>query len=322
MTQNSSSPSRPDWATRLAHFVQGTVRSIFDEVGRTRRVVVTPEDRPATDRPIFIIGVHRSGTTLVRMIVDSHSRIACPPESFFLLALRNLLADPKAMEGLEAMGFRREAVVGRLRDWISYFYEIYAASHEKARWADKTPSYVDCLDFIEEIYGPSCRYVLVYRHGLDSACSIAEILATMPEVQPHLDACDGDPHAAAARYWATQCGKMRDFARARPSRCLDLFYEKLNADPEAECRRLFEFLEEPFEPGVLAFHEKPHDVWVGLQDRKASSSRGFQPNVARYREQSDAVVDRMVREAGAMLDELGYEVERPRSGAAAQRRGA
>lgn len=280
------------------------IASIIYEIRRTRRVIVAPETQPRGAPPIFILGVHRSGTTLLRLILDSHSRIACPPESFFLVPLAEILKDAKAMEGLEAMGFTREHVLGRLRHCASYFFEMYAASRSKLRWADKTPSYVGVADFIEALFGPDCRYVVIYRHGLDTACSIAGM--TIREVQPHLEACGGDRFAAAARYWAEGCRKLLDFQDRHASRCFELRYEQLTRDPEPYLRRMFEFLGEPWEPGVLRFHEKPHDHWVGLQDAKAAESKGFDPRIGIWRQQPGDVVEGMLRHASAMLTRLGY----------------
>src|SRR5262245_6661680 len=244
--------AREPLSARVISFGRRLARTLLDETKRTRREIVAPAGRARGERPIFVIGVHRSGTTLVRLILDSHSRIACPPESFFLLPESRLLADPKALEGLQAMGFNREHVVARAREHAAYFFEMYAASHKKPRWADKTPSYVDCLDFIETLFGPDCQYVFIYRNGLDSACSIARI-PDIAEAEPHIAACGGDRFAGAARYWATQCGVMRSFAARHRGRALELFYEKLVADPEAEAQRLFEFLGESYEPEVLRF---------------------------------------------------------------------
>jgi protein-tyrosine sulfotransferase len=260
--------------------------------------------------------VHRSGTTLLRLIVDSHSRVACPPESFFLLPLSHILEDAKALEGLKAMGFDEEHVVDRLREHASYFFEVYAGIHGKVRWADKTPSYVDCLDFIERLYGPDCRYVMIYRHGLDAACSIARVGPR--ELLPHTEACGGDRFAGAARYWATQCAKMMDFARRHRDRCLEIRYEDLARDPEPVLRSVFAFVGEAWEPQVLRFHEKPHDRWIGLEDRKASEARGFAPNIGRYREEPAEVVQSMRKEAGPVLEALGYTVEDPGSRGAAR----
>lgn len=311
----SSPPTRPQEsaARRLIRAVEQltsqVLKTAIDELRRTRRVIVTPESRPRGETPFFLVGVHRSGTTLLRLIVDSHSRIACPPESFFLLPLSHVLADDKAVEGFKAMGFVEDHVVERLREYASYFFEMYASLHGKVRWADKTPSYVDCLDFIERLYGPGCRFVLIYRHGLDAACSIARVGPR--ELLPHAEACGGDRYAGAARYWATQCGKMMDFQRRHPERCLEVRYEDLARDPEPTLRRVFAFVGEAWEPEVLRFHEKPHDRWIGLEDRKASQAKGFAPNVGRYREEPPDVIRRMCEQAGPMLKALGYEVEDP-----------
>ncbi|MDJ0869081.1 MAG: sulfotransferase [Myxococcota bacterium] len=292
---------------RIVSFVERLADAVGDEVRRTRRTIVAPELRPRVENPIFVIGVHRSGTTLLRLILDSHSRIACPPESFFLLSLSRVLEDAKSMEGLAAMGFDRKHVAGQLRALVSYFFEMYASSKGKVRWADKTPSYVDCLDFIETLYGPGCRYVMIYRHGLDSASSIVKI--NIRDFDRHLASCGGDRHAAAARHWAHQCQKMVAFQRAHSERCFELRYEQLARDPEPVLRELFAFLDEPWEPAVLRFHEQTHDNWVRLQDRQAGQSRGFKPSIGTYRSQPPEVVRRMHEQAAAMLEALGYDTD-------------
>jgi protein-tyrosine sulfotransferase len=290
----------------VEEFSSHLLRTTIDEVRRTKRVIVTPEIRPRGETPFFIVGVHRSGTTLLRLIVDSHSRIACPPESFFLLPLAQVLRDEKALEGFKAMGFAEDHVRERLRECASYFFEMYATTHGKVRWADKTPSYIDCLDFIEALYGPNCRYVLIFRHGLDAACSVAHVRPR--ELQPHAEACGGDRYAGAARYWATQCQKMLGFQHEHASRCFEIRYEDLARDPEPVLRKMFAFVGEEWEPEVLRFYEHPHDRWIGLEDRKASQTRGFAPNIGRYHEEPPDVIRSMIKEAGPMLDRLGYLV--------------
>lgn len=278
------------------------------EMRRTHRVILPPEAKPAGLPPVFVLGVHRSGTTLLRLILDSHSRIACPPESFFLRPLEGLFTYDKAMEGLRAMGFDRDHVLRKTREYASYFFETYAASHGKARWADKTPVYLDVLDFLEELYGPDCQYVVIHRHGLDCARSNAEAVR-VEELKPHLEACGGDVHVAAARYWASQSRKLADFQKAHPGRFVEIRYENLARDPEPHLRKVFDFIGEAWEPEVLRFHEKPHDRWRGLEDTKASRSKGFKPNIGTYRSLPPEQIQRMVEQAGAVLEELGYSVD-------------
>ena len=299
------------WLRRLDAHLRLWLRTLIFELRRTRREIVAPDRRPRGEPPIFVLGVHRSGTTLVRLILDSHSRIACPPESFFVRAFGALLDDVKAMEGLRAMGFSREHVLARLRETASYFFEMYAAARGRPRWADKTPSYLNDLELIEEMFGPDCRYVVIHRHGLDVACSLAEV--EIAELVEYHDATHEQRIAAGARYWAEQSGKLLAFQRAHAERCHELRYEELTRDPEPVLRRLFDFLGEPFEPGVLRFHEHPHDNWIGLQDAKAALTRGFRPHIDRWREEKPEILAVMRAEARAALEALGYESDPDRA---------
>ena len=299
-----ASDRRTSLRTRLDRHLRLWVRTIIYELRRTRRVIVAPDALSSGEPPIFVCGVHRSGTTLLRLILDSHSRIACPPESFFIRPLGSVLDDEKAMEGLLAMGFDESHVLQKLRETVSYFFESYAAVQGKPRWADKTPSYLACLDLLDELYGPECRYLVIYRHGLDVACSIAGM--DIPELLEHRGAPRDQKLVPAARYWAERCERSLAFQQKHAKRCFELRYEQLVRDPEPVLRRAFEFLGEPFEPQLLRFHEQPHDSWIGLQDSKAAESSGFEPNIGAWRAEDPGLVSEMRAEAGPMLERLGY----------------
>jgi hypothetical protein len=299
---------------RLNHQARLWITALIFELRRTRRVIVPPDAPRTGEPPIFVLGAHRSGTTLLRLILDTHSRIACPPESFFLQPLGSVLADDKAMEGLAAMGFDRQHVLARLRESASYFFETYAASHGKPRWADKTPSYVSSLDLIEALFGPACQYVVIYRHGLDSARSLAGV--PIRELDAYADAPLSEKLVAAARFWAEGCEKLRAFREAHRERCFEVRYEELTREPEPVLRSLFSFLGEEFEPQLLRFYESPHDSWIGLQDTKAAESRGFTPRIGTWREVDPDVLRRMIAVAGPTLRALGYSVDEPGGGGA------
>ena len=86
-------------------------RSVRRFVGRMRSrdpqapPLGAPERRVAHVPAIFLIGCQRSGTSLLRRIVDSHPRIACPPETSFVQPLVQVLHDRRSTRGFQAMGY-------------------------------------------------------------------------------------------------------------------------------------------------------------------------------------------------------------------------
>src|SRR5262245_59249629 len=134
--------------------IQSMMRLVYVDLVKRRTTVRVVEARPELldEEPIFLVGVYRSGTTLLRYVVDSHPDVACPPESDFLNRLAPLLQDERAANGLLSMGYDHGHVATRLAAFADYFFGNYARSKGKSRWADKSPSYVDHVAFLREIF--------------------------------------------------------------------------------------------------------------------------------------------------------------------------
>lgn len=112
---------------------------------RHKQPIHVDVDDDACERPIMIIGTHRSGTSLLRRVVDSHPSVACPPESFFLTHYAAALDDPLTGDGLAGMGFEGEAAKAGIQRGAVFFHEAYRRAQGKARWADETPAYAERL---------------------------------------------------------------------------------------------------------------------------------------------------------------------------------
>jgi Sulfotransferase family len=281
-------------------------------IGRLREIRDAPAPRLSLgdhDRerepPIFVVGCFRSGTSMIRRILDSHSRIACPPESKFVLPVARILRDRHAIRGLVSMGFDRADVAAALADFVRGFFDEYAAAAGKPRWADKTPDYVECLPELWELFGPEARFVVIIRHGMDVAYSLSDPHRHYPAIDGQVARAGGDVAIGAARFWADQNEKIEAFMRDHPDASHLIRYEDVTVDPEPTVRRVFEFLGEAWEPDVLAYNEFRHHA--GLEDPDVKRRRRIVPNSGRYRSWPVPVQEAVRQACQPVLGRLGYE---------------
>lgn len=260
-------------------------------------------------KPGFIIGVYRSGTTLLRYVLDSHKNIAVPPESNFLLGLADLWRQEWYRKGLQGVGVDGQGLDSRLRQFSGGIFDDYASAKGKQRWFDKTPAYIDALDFIDAVFGKDCRYIMLYRHGLDVANSMANMHGNDVNRGPGRKFAQDYPDSARltnARYWVEQCEKMLAFEAAYPDQCFRILYEQYSSEPECYLPPMFDFLGEAWDPEVLNFAEKQHDF--GLQDSKILESAGFQPNTNTFLSWPEEEILRAREIVGPTMQKLGYTV--------------
>lgn len=289
---------------------------------RIRRIIETPPVRERTIvrvvnapevnqcRPGFLIGVYRSGTTLLRYILDSHPNIAVPPETNFMKTVVELWKSEWNRKGLLGVGVDEEELRLRLRAFAGGIMDGYTTAKEKKRWFDKTPSYIDILDSIDDIFGSQTRYIMLYRHGLDVANSLArahKAKTTFGPAQRYAEQYRGSPRLAFLRYWAEQCERMIGFEEAHPEKCYRIHYEQLALDPKKYLPALFEFLGEPWSAEVLKFTNTSHDF--GLQDHKILETRKFKPSINNYLDWSREELIKADEIAGPILAKLGYKIE-------------
>jgi Sulfotransferase family len=301
------------WQTRRSFIdrVSGRLRQRKDpQAAPLPSPVIDREDRVETAPPIFVVGCQRSGTSLLRRILDSHSRIACPPESQFIFPLVEVLrgshasSEDRYLSGLASMGYSRLEVEASLARFISGFFEGYASAQGKARWADKSPLYVDCLPELRAMFGPGTRFILIVRNGLDVAFSLSDASRTYPAIDRHVAEADGNVAIGAGRFWAEQNAKIDAFRAEDPEVCFRVRFEELTTDPAAALKPVFRFLGEPWEAEVIHYDRFPHHR--GFEDPEVRRRSRIEPNSGRYHVWPPHV-QAAVREAcEPMLSQLGY----------------
>ncbi len=221
------------------------------------------------ERPTFpfLVGSYRSGTTLVRLMLDSHPAIAIPHESYFIPQLWNHRPDRDAARAFSVDGFldqllshrwfrrwelpepdvRRalsEAAPRTYADAVRAVYAAYAESRGKSRYGDKTPKYVVEMPMLADLF-PEARFVHIIRDGRDVALSLLDVNFGPRTVEE------------AALLWRRMVMKGRRDGRRLGSRYVEVRYEDLVAEPEPLMRRLCSFLELPYDQAVLRYFERP-----------------------------------------------------------------
>ncbi|MGH9120050.1 MAG: sulfotransferase family protein [Acidimicrobiales bacterium] len=282
------------------------------------------------DRPPFllVVGCGRSGTTVLRTVLDSHPELAVAHEGRFVVPLglrraryerpggfdgerfvHDMAGDAAVRTNLGLDDDELRTLIGErpvvdFPDAARRVFARYASKRGKPRYGDKMPGYVLRIPLLAAMF-PEARLVHIIRDGRDVALSSMAI-----------DGNAKDPVELAIN-WTTRVGAGRAAGRdLGRGRYREVRYEALVAEPEPVASELCEFLDLDFEPAMLRFFERADGVPAKVQanPRHARLAEPLSPGRRSWRtEMSTADLERFEAVAGARLDELGYErgVARP-----------
>jgi hypothetical protein len=285
----------------------------------------------------IIVGAPRSGTTLLRFMLDAHPDLAIPPETGFLTVGPTLKGSGDKLRRrffesvtqfepttpawpdfeISADLFWQalnEISPFDVSEGFRAFYRLYAARFGKQRYGDKTPIYSLNIDTIRALL-PEARFVHIVRDGRDVALSLRQMWFS-----PSQD------FEALASYWGDFVQGARHAGMGR-SDYFEVRYEDLIQNTEATLSLVCERLKLSFDPAMLSYYTRTPER---LKEHKGrSGSRGVPqltqaqrwrqqwrtteaPNVSRVfawkREMPVEERMKFQRVAGSLLQELGYEV--------------
>ncbi len=202
-----------------------------------------PAPAAGSDRPIFIVGANGTGSTLLRLMLDSHERIAIPGETGFLrLALAHTWVPfwPLGGQWNANLALSDDALMAALAEFYGGLFSSYAESRGKQRWGDKTPFHVWHLELARRLF-PDCQVVGIVRHpGAVISSQRRRFRRT---------------YAQASRSWIRSTSQLMFEAMDLGDQCVVLRYEDLVAEPEKVARALLDWLDEPWSDAVLDHHE-------------------------------------------------------------------
>src|SRR4051812_7630916 len=193
--------------------------------------------------PIFIVGSMRSGSTMLRLILDSHPRIAIPGETGFmggLLATRRIPGWKHGAEWFGRIGWTEQELDIRLREFYTGMFERHARSQGKARWGDKTPFHTAHMEEMGRVF-PDAVFVGIVRHPGAVAASLHRSF--------HYSFDE------AVGYWRGVNAQMIAAAANLGDRFTMCRYEDLVGNTEAVLQELMPAIGERFDAGLLRHHE-------------------------------------------------------------------
>lgn len=200
------------------------------------------------DDGIFIVGCPRSGTTLLRIILNSHSNICAGEETGILSYMDNLFR--LRWKQLKNYNITTQEFFEEVKKFFLIFHHRYCDITNKSLWVDKTPDHGKHLDFISKIF-PKSKIIHIIRDGRDVAAS-------------YKDKWKKVGFYRALNDWVSYIRYIKWFSPKLNNRYYEIRYEDLLNNPEKTLIDLLLFLEIEWEDNLLKFFEFSHSIL--LQD--------------------------------------------------------
>jgi tetratricopeptide (TPR) repeat protein len=273
---------REDFERSFAHYAEGNrlrrQQVDYDPVVMTDHVdrsmaVFTPKyfsDRNGkgclAQDPIFILGMPRAGSTLIEQILSSHPAVEGTAELQDIPAIARRLDSRRRKSDASLYP---ECLVDLGDTELVALGQEYLERAQVQRFTDR-PLFIDKLPnnwvhvgLIRSIL-PNAKIIDARRHPL--ACGFSNFKQHFARGQKF-----SYDLTKLGLFYRDYVNLMRHFDRVLPGHIHTVIHEELVQDPEAEVRRLLEFLGLPFDPACLSFHENPRAV------RTASSEQVRRP---------------------------------------------
>jgi len=214
---------------------------------------------------IFIGGVPRSGTTLMRAMLDAHPDVRCGEETRVVPRLLQMRAHWKKSQK-ESLRLEEAGLTGEVLDSAisSFILEVVAKHAEPAkRLCNKDPFTLKSGTYLKQLF-PNGKFLFMVRDGRASVHSIITRKVT-------ITGFDLTSYRQCLQKWNTAITAMNEQCKELKDNCLPVYYEQLVLHPEKWMRKILKFLDLPWTDNVL-HHEQQINKKGGVSLSKVERS--------------------------------------------------
>tara|TARA_R110002049_G_scaffold227647_1_gene399782 strand:- start:425 stop:1291 length:867 start_codon:yes stop_codon:yes gene_type:complete len=283
---------------------------------------------------VFIIGNPRSGTSLFRMMMSSHSSIVVPPESGFIQwwhkvykdwtiensrsdeDISKFISDLKTSKKIETWDLDYSALSTLIKEEKPKSYKEltslvilqYGLQNNKHATAlgDKNNYYVDHLGMLNQIY-PEAKYLIIVRDCRDVVCSYLNVnaLTTDSKYKPKFP----ETIKEMSLDWLNKNTEILNFLKSiNASNYVLIRYEDLLIRPKEELQKCTEVLGLEFETKMLDYYKNNLEPSALLDWKKKTNEQIDINNTKKYLEQlSNSEINEIMSVSGDLMNKFGYK---------------
>ncbi len=288
--------------------------------------------RKTTNPYVFLVGSPRSGTTMLKRMVNAHPLLAITRETHWIPRFyekqKGVTAEGHVTEKLvdllfehhrfDQMKIKRRTLLKIVREQsdltyaslVGQIFDHYGRRKNKPLVGDKTPTYVRKLPILHQLW-PAARFVHLIRDGRDVWLSMRQWRMAAKSAGK-FPSWNVDPLITTALWWKALVGMgRRDGREIGNSQYCEFKYEQLVAQPDIECRKLAHFLDLPHVEAMERYYEGRSQP-----DAQLSTNAAWLPPTPGRRDWRTQLKDKDIEKfeaaAGDLLENLGYKRRCPR----------
>ncbi|MDJ0732634.1 MAG: sulfotransferase [Nostocaceae cyanobacterium] len=253
----------------------------------------------------FILSCARSGSSLLRYILDTHPDIASPGELKTGKLSKNLYdfvaSTVGAASSITDPAAKNRMVLAKVRQIMSGVLNEYVAAKNKRIWCEKSPQNLDDLEIIKAVF-PDAKYICLYRHAMDTVHSLIE-MASPAEKNSE------DIVSTMVKYWIDKTKTLLMYERDNSGQCFRIKYESYVINPTETLEPMFKFLGVDWDNSLLdKVFSVDHDP--GLGDPKLIySTQVHQNSIGKGSKISRShIPEPLLKQMNMLLEELDYPV--------------